>query len=165
MQAIYKDVLTWLLIGSRQYHIHVTWLGIASGLLPANQKPGLKRLVSDSSCWIISLINSMIPERCDSNFKSIIFKIITHNSSLDTRCKIAPRWMLRPNEKSAIIQIMAWYLEKTNHYLSRCWPRSMSLHVITMTKWVNGRCPGLSELIFCSCFCWRTVASVTPPMS
>ena len=48
-------------------------------------------------------INSLAPGRCDNDFKSIIFKLIVQNKSLDTHCEIALRWMAQNlyNEKSA----------------------------------------------------------------
>ena len=32
---------------------------------------------------------------------------------------------------------MAWYHQATNHYLSQCWPRSMSPYGATRPQWVN----------------------------
>ena len=42
--------------------------------------------------------------------------------------EIASSWM--PNDffhdKSTLVQVMAWCRQATSHYLSQCWPRSMS---------------------------------------
>ena len=38
-------------------------------------------------------LNSLVPTRCGVNFKTITFKLIMEISGLDTRCKIARRWM------------------------------------------------------------------------
>ena len=32
---------------------------------------------------------------------------------------------------------MAWYCQATSHYLSQCWPRSLSPNGITRPQWVN----------------------------
>ena len=32
---------------------------------------------------------------------------------------------------------LAWYLQATSHYLSQCWPRSMSAYDITRSQWLN----------------------------
>ena len=36
------------------------------------------------------------------------------------------------NDKSTSVQVMAWCCQATSHYLSPCWPRSMSFHKICM---------------------------------
>ena len=36
-----------------------------------------------------------------------------------------------------LVQVMAWCHQATSHYLSQCWPRSMSPYVITMPLWVK----------------------------
>ena len=42
------------------------------------------------------------------------------------------------NEKSALVQVMAWCHQSTSHYLSQCWPRSLLVHIILFT--VNNAC-------------------------
>ena len=52
-----------------------------------------------------------------SNFQSLIFKFITQNNSLDTRCEI-PLQLLRKNltnKKLTLLQVMAWCLNATSH--------------------------------------------------
>ena len=41
-----------------------------------------------------------------------------------------------PNDNSILVQIMAWCRQATNHYLSLCWPRSMSPYGVTKPLWV-----------------------------
>ena len=36
-----------------------------------------------------------------------------------------------------LVQVMAWCHQASSHYLSQCWPRSMSSYGITRTQWVN----------------------------
>ena len=50
-----------------------------------------------------------------------------HCSRLGTPCKIALRWMPYnlTNEKSTLIQVMAWCHQATSHYLNQCGPRSL----------------------------------------
>ena len=40
------------------------------------------------------------------------------------------------NDKSALVQVMAW-CRQTSHYLSQCWPRSLSPYGVTRPQWVN----------------------------
>ena len=41
------------------------------------------------------------------------------------------------DDKSTLVQVMAWYHQATSHYLSQCWPRSMSTNGVTRPQWVN----------------------------
>ena len=40
-------------------------------------------------------------------------------------------------DKSTLVQVMAWCRQATSHYLSQCWPRSMSPYGVTRPQWVN----------------------------
>ena len=56
-------------------------------------------------------------------------------------------WWLRPlfwhcprmniDDKSTLVQVMAWCHQATSHYLSQCWPRSLSPYGIPRPQWVN----------------------------
>ena len=39
--------------------------------------------------------------------------------------------------KLTLIQVMAWCHQATSHYLSQCWPRSISPYGISRPQWVN----------------------------
>ena len=41
------------------------------------------------------------------------------------------------NDKSTLVQVMAWCHQTTSHYLSQCWPRSLSPYGVTWPQWVN----------------------------
>ena len=41
--------------------------------------------------------------------------------------------------KSTLAQVITWCRQATSHYLSHCWPRSISPHDVTRPQWVNGR--------------------------
>ena len=58
--------------------------------------------------------------------------------------EIALRWMPLDltDDKSTLVQVMAWCRQATSHYLSQCWPRSMSPNGITRPQWVNWSPPG-----------------------
>ena len=66
--------------------------------------------------------------RCGSNFTSAIFKLILRNDTLSTPCKIVLIWVPQNpiDEKSTLVQVMAWCCQATSHYLSQYWNRSMS---------------------------------------
>ena len=41
------------------------------------------------------------------------------------------------DEKSTLVQVMAWCRQSTSHYLSQCWPKSMSPNSATRPQWVK----------------------------
>ena len=41
------------------------------------------------------------------------------------------------DDKSTLVQVMAWCHQATSHYLSQCWPRSQSSYGVTRPQWVN----------------------------
>ena len=41
------------------------------------------------------------------------------------------------DNKSTLVQVMAWCCQVTSHYLSQCWPRLMLTHGVARPKWVN----------------------------
>ena len=75
--------------------------------------------LDEFSCMKIGVL---APGKCSGKFKSIIFKCITQKSSLDTHCEIGLRWMLEnlTNDKSTLLQVMAWCRQAPSHYLSPC---------------------------------------------
>ena len=45
-------------------------------------------------------------------------------------------WTFR-DDKSTLVQVMAWCRQATSHYLTRCWPRSLPPYGVTRPQWVN----------------------------
>ena len=84
-------------------------------------------------------INSLSCGRCGSDFGNMIFKLIIQNSTLNNRCEIALRWMLKNinNEMSELVQVMAWCYQAPSHYLSQCWLRFLSPYCITRPQWIK----------------------------
>ena len=85
-----------------------------------------------------SSIYSLAPETCGSE-KSVISKHMLRTKFMITSCEHAPRWILQntSDDKSTLVQVMAWCRQATSHYLSQCWPRSMLPYGITRPPWVN----------------------------
>ena len=44
------------------------------------------------------------------------------------------------DDKSILVQVMAWCRQEASHYLNQCWPRSM-LPCVTRPQWVNPLVP------------------------
>ena len=70
-------------------------------------------------------------------YMCIIVKFIIWISSLRSHCvNWFPLNDIEPNEKSTLVQVMAWCRQATSHYLSQCWPRSMSPCCVTRPQGV-----------------------------
>ena len=41
------------------------------------------------------------------------------------------------DDKSTLVQVMAWCRQAPSHYLSQCWPSSMSPYGVTRPQWVK----------------------------
>ena len=41
------------------------------------------------------------------------------------------------DNQSTLVQVMAWCRQATSHYLSQCWPRSLSPYGVTRPQWVK----------------------------
>ena len=80
--------------------------------------------------------NSLWPWRFQWNFRWVLFKPIT---VIDTCCEIALRRMSLDltDDKSTLVQVMAWCRQATSHYLSQCWPRFMSRYGVTRPQCVK----------------------------
>ena len=56
----------------------------------------------------------------------------------DTCCEIALRRISLDltDDKSTLVQVMAWCRQATTYHLSQCWPRSPSPYDVTRPQWV-----------------------------
>ena len=84
-------------------------------------------------------VNSLAPGRPRCHFKTAIFNLVLligiFTSSNDNPLRWVP-WDLT-DDKSTLVQVMAWHRQATSHYLSQCWPSSMSPYGVTRPQWVN----------------------------
>ena len=84
-------------------------------------------------------INSLTPGRFQFHFRKVIFKLTLVNDGRGISYEIALRWMPQDltDDESTLVQVMAWCRQASSHYLSQCWPRSMSPNGVTRPQWVN----------------------------
>ena len=90
-------------------------------------------------CLIESwLLNSAAAGKFEWNFRQIL--VI---DGWGISCEIALLWMsLNFTDESTLVQVMAWCRQASSHYLSQCWPRSLSPYVVTRPQWVNSLASG-----------------------
>ena len=84
-------------------------------------------------------LNSLAPVRFQFNFRKVIFKLTLVNGGWGISYENALRWMPLDltDDTSTLVQVMAWCRQATSHYLSQCWPRSMSPNGVTRPQWVK----------------------------
>ena len=92
-----------------------------------------------TDCYSRLNFNSLAPGKFELNFRYIIFQIISVIDGWGISFELALGWMLLDlaDDKSTLVQVMAWYRQATSHYLSQCWPRSLSPYGVTRPQWVN----------------------------
>ena len=76
--------------------------------------------------------NSLAPGKFEWNFMCVIFRWILVTDGWGISCEIALIWMSLDftDDQSTLVQA-------PSHYLSQCWPRSMSPNGVTSPQWVN----------------------------
>ena len=84
-------------------------------------------------------LNSLAPGRFQWNFVWIIFKLISVIGGRDIASEIVLRWISLDlsDDKSTLVQAMAWCHQATSHYLIQCCPRSLSPYGVTRPQWAN----------------------------
>ena len=121
---------------SKPNNTFMSWL--SSGL---NELSGLEwgHQLSQQLDLRMYFFNSLAPGRFQFNFRKVLFKLTLVNGGCGIFYEIALRWMPQDltNDKSTLVQVMAWCRQATSHYLTQCWPRSMSPNGVTRSQWVN----------------------------
>ena len=88
-----------------------------------------------SSSWF----NSLAPGGFENIFQNVFFKLISWIDTLSNSCETALRSMPQnpSDDKSTLVQVMAWCRQAASHYLSQCCPKSLSPYGVTRPQWVN----------------------------
>ena len=117
-------------------------------------------LASYNVASVETSFNSLAPGISLSDFIYVIFNLALligiFNSSYDN----VRRWMPQDltNDKSKLVQVMAWYRQATSHNLNQCWPRSPTPCGVTRPQWVNS-IPALVQIM-----AWRQ-SGIMPVMA
>ena len=84
-------------------------------------------------------INSLAPGRFKRNFSKVIFQLILVIDGWSISSKLVLKWIPIhfTDGKSTLVQVMAGCRQAPSHYLSQCWPRSLSPYGVTRPQWVK----------------------------
>ena len=92
-------------------------------------------------CFTIvsDFFNSLAPRKFEWHFIYVIFRWILVVGGWGISCEIALILMSLhfTDDQSTLVQVMAWCRQATSHYLSQCWPTSLSPYGVTRAQWVN----------------------------
>ena len=86
-----------------------------------------------------TLINSLVLGRYEWDSKNGIFNLVLLIVFFRSSDDHAFQWMPQDltNDKSTLVQVMAWCCQATSHYLSQCWLSPLSSYGIARPQWVN----------------------------
>ena len=79
------------------------------------------------------ICNSLAPGKFEWNFMCLIFQKISVIDGCVISYELALRWMSLDltDNKSTLVQVMAWCRQATSYCLSQCWPRPLSPYGVT----------------------------------
>ena len=108
------------------------------------QKVSKSHLVTEGIIHTSISVNSLAPVRSGCDSKNGIFNPVLLIGIFRSSHDNALRWMPHDliDDKSTLVQVMAWCHQTTSHYLSQCWLRSLSPYGIARPQWVNTRRAG-----------------------
>ena len=98
-------------------------------------------------CWnyYSGILSSLLTHWPLVDFNKILENNFQANFSdgCDISSEIALRWtsLDLSDDKSTLVQVMAWCRQATSHYLNQCWPRSLTPYGVTRPPWVNSMWP------------------------
>ena len=82
---------------------------------------------------------SLAPGRSECDSKNVNFNLVLLIGIFRSSHDNALWWMPQDptDDKSRLVQLMAWCRQATNHYLSQCWLSSLSPYGIARPQWVK----------------------------
>ena len=84
-------------------------------------------------------LNSLTPGRSECDSKNAIFNLVLLTGIFRSSYDNALRWMPQDltDDKSTLVQVMAWCRQATSHYLKQRWLSSLSPYGVARQQWVN----------------------------
>ena len=83
--------------------------------------------------------NSLAPGWFEWNFNQAVFKLILVTDGWGIFWETTIRRMSQDltDDKSTLVQVMAWCRQAASHYRSQFWPRSLTPYGVTRPQWVK----------------------------
>ena len=85
------------------------------------------------------IFNSLAPGRSECDSKNLIFNLVLLIGIFRSSHDNALLWMPQDltDDKSKLVQVMAWCHQATSHYMSQCWLSSLSPYGVARPQWVK----------------------------
>ena len=101
------------------------------------------KLITAGPCYStdsekIPPFNSLARGRFLKKIRKIVLKLNLVTDGCDISSEIAHRWtsLDLSDDKSTLVQVMAWCRQATSHYLNQCWPKSLPPYGVTRSfRW------------------------------
>ena len=96
-------------------------------------------LVRDAHSWDQTHLTHWSLGNLNEILDNGLFQLISVINGWGTSGEISTRWLSLDfsDDESILVQVMAWCRQATSHYLSHCWPRSVSPYGVIRPQWVN----------------------------
>ena len=93
----------------------------------------------DKQVQELTPVNSLAPGGSGCDSKNGIFNLILLIGIFISSHGNALRWMPQDltDDKSTLVQVMAWCRQAPSHSLNQCWPTSPTPYGVTRPLWVN----------------------------
>ena len=87
----------------------------------------------------LAIFNSLAPGRSYHDFKNVIFNLVLLIGIFKSSYDNVLRWMPQDltDDRSTLVQVMAWCRQATSHYLNQCWPISPTPYGVTRPQCVK----------------------------
>ena len=84
-------------------------------------------------------LNSLAPGRSECDSKNVIFNLVLLIGISRSSHDNALQWMPQDltDDKSTLVQVMAWCRQAQSHYLRQCWLSSLSPYGVARPQWVK----------------------------
>ena len=84
-------------------------------------------------------VNSLAPRRSECDYKNRIFNLFLLVGIIRFSQDNALRWIPQDltDDKSTLVQVMAWCHQATSHYLNQCWLSPLSPYSVARPQWLN----------------------------
>ena len=128
VSATMCSMLDWLVRSDAAQFMWVQYMCLCVRWTPKQMK---YLLIISLTHWPLGNLNEIL--------RFVIFTWILVTDGWGISCEIALIWMplAFTEDQSTLVQVMAWCRRETIHYLSQCWPRSLSRYGVTRPQWVK----------------------------
>ena len=128
-------ILHWTIRNKLQWNVNQNM----SISCPENASSDMRSAKWQPFCFGFSVFNSLAPGRSEYDSKNVIFNLVLLIGIFRSSHDNALQWMPQDltDDKSTLVQVMAWCRQAASHYLSQCLPRYMSPYGVPRPQWVN----------------------------